>query len=213
MVASSKAETVYRDPATGRVIANVDEHKMKAKTSQIYANLEDEKRRASMGIVSVGEQGGLVQAKYEAERKANIASLKNLPFYITHEDDTRNKALASIQRWDDPIRYFTDDCSGLDLGSFCDASAGQRQNKMSNDIDIPDSNEAQKGSLPLSSKSKARLSSVYKNSGPPNRFNISPGPLWDGIDRSNGFETKYLLAISSKSAFDEKAYKWSTEDM
>lgn len=49
--------------------------------------------------------------------------------------------------------------------------------------------------------------------GPPNRFGIAPGHKWDGRDRSNGFEGRLFKAESEKSAWDEEAYKWRTEDM
>ena len=48
---------------------------------------------------------------------------------------------------------------------------------------------------------------------PPNRYNIMPGPRWDGVDRSNGFEKRYYESITARKAREEEAYKWSVEDM
>jgi Pre-mRNA-splicing factor of RES complex len=43
---------------------------------------------------------------------------------------------------------------------------------------------------------------------PPNRFSIPPGPRWDGIDRSNGFENKWLQEENAKIAKRESAYRY-----
>lgn len=48
---------------------------------------------------------------------------------------------------------------------------------------------------------------------PPNRYNLMPGPRWDGVDRSNGFEKRYYDSLTARKARQEEAYKWSVEDM
>lgn len=48
---------------------------------------------------------------------------------------------------------------------------------------------------------------------PPNRFNIKPGHLWDGVDRSNGFEKTYFERQNTLQAKKVEAYHYSAGDM
>ncbi|ORX59817.1 hypothetical protein DM01DRAFT_1333267 [Hesseltinella vesiculosa] len=53
----------------------------------------------------------------------------------------------------------------------------------------------------------------YKGPWKPNRFMIPPGYRWDGVDRSTGYEDKFLLHQNQQKSFQAEAHAWSTEDM
>jgi pre-mRNA-splicing factor CWC26 len=53
--------------------------------------------------------------------------------------------------------------------------------------------------LTKSKKKKKSKRPEYEGAALPNRYNIKPGHLWDGMDRSNGFEKKFFQAQSKLS--------------
>lgn len=55
--------------------------------------------------------------------------------------------------------------------------------------------------------------SPFAHRAPPNRYGILPGPRWDGVDRSNGFEVRLENMKAEKRSANYQAYKASVADL
>ena len=53
---------------------------------------------------------------------------------------------------------------------------------------------------------------VYKGAWAPNRYQIPPGYRWDGVDRSNGFETERFKAINRRERNKNLDYSWQMDE-
>lgn len=90
--------------------------------------------------------------------------------------------------WDDPARLFPVTKEKLSSGADFKIGLGQKTPNQYNPIQV-------------------------RKLGPSNRFDIKPGPDWDGIDRSNGFEERYFRARADRKAKADAEYKEYSETL
>lgn len=53
---------------------------------------------------------------------------------------------------------------------------------------------------------------LYQGPAAPNRYRISPGHRWDGVDRSNGFEKDWFAARNKRANIKELEYAWQMDE-
>ena len=52
---------------------------------------------------------------------------------------------------------------------------------------------------------------TYNGPAPPNRYGIRPGYRWDGVDRSNGFESERFRALNKRGMRKDLEYSWQMD--
>ena len=76
---------------------------------------------------------------------------------------------------------------------------------------------AEAAAAPVSATTAASTSGevrpMYRGAAWLNRYGTLPGYRWDGVDRSNGFESRWFAAKAKREMIKQTVYKWSSEDM
>lgn len=53
---------------------------------------------------------------------------------------------------------------------------------------------------------------LYQGAFQPNRYGIRPGHRWDGVDRSNGFESEWFKSRNRKANIEKLQYAWQMDE-
>ncbi|KAJ4389923.1 Pre-mRNA-splicing factor cwc26 [Gnomoniopsis smithogilvyi] len=130
---------------------------------------------------------GEVQVEEARKRKEKLEEAKGMTLARTADDEELNREMKGQLRWNDPMARFLeaeDKNTGAGGGSRGGTTSG----------------------------SKASRRPVYKGACPPNRYGIKPGYRWDGVDRSNGFESERFKALNRRERNKDLSYQWQMDE-
>eukprot|EP01064_Diplonema_japonicum_P001498 TRINITY_DN1095_c2_g1_i2.p2 TRINITY_DN1095_c2_g1~~TRINITY_DN1095_c2_g1_i2.p2 ORF type:complete len:183 (+),score=71.08 TRINITY_DN1095_c2_g1_i2:770-1318(+) len=168
------AATVYRAKGSGKEL----DYNPKEQKENPKKELTEEQQKWGRGIV-----------QSEAQQEEPAAD--------SDEEEERNKKRKREEiRMDDPLldmmRKDTDMFDGGDEGEAKKDKKGKKEKKSKKEKKEKRRKEKE------FAESAATRQKFYDGISPANRFGIRAGYMWDGIDRSNGFEGKVLTMITTK---------------
>ena len=115
----------------------------------------------------------------------------------TNEDADRDTGKSHRDRWGDPLAQLK--------------ASGAVGSDDEDDMDFDD--PMRKFKKRKREPKEAKKSDSYSGWFPPNRYDLRPGALWDGVDRSNGFENKMYQAQIDRLHHAEASYRYTSADM
>jgi len=213
------AQTVYRD-----------KHGRRLEALEEIMRVESGQPKRPEETMEWGK--GAVQRKEKEDVQRRLEEEKTAPFARYSNDQTLNEKQREELRWEDPMAAFITqrrqeevveeeqrikkekkkekkERKRLLIEQGIDPEQLKKEKRERKDKKAAEKKEKKK----KDKKEQPASTQAYRGAWPSNRFNIPPGPEWDGIDRSNGFEIRFISAQSEKVARADAAYKWSVEDM
>jgi len=182
-------ETVYRDKE-GRKIKRGETQEDKKKKLK---DLNEKQLQKWMK--------GFKQVEDNKKKEEESRELRNEPLARYDIDKTFENELKMKERFGDPMK---------ELLEF----QKSREEKQEVDENVSQTTENNlKKNLTTSKNTKKYMRLVCKFKAPTNRYVIEPGYMWDGVDRSNGFELKLLGTRNVREAQKNEYYKLRTEEM
>ncbi|KAL5755683.1 hypothetical protein ACOSP7_020086 [Xanthoceras sorbifolium] len=178
------AEAVYRDKKKGGRITKDEYLKSKQKKEEKPKEIKLEWGK------------GLAQKREAEARQQEIEHEKDQPFARTRDDPELDKMLKQRLRWGDPMAHLVKNKQNEPVLQ----DLGDNEKMKESGFVIPQD-------IPSHSWLKRGLDAA------PNRYGITPGRHWDGVDRSSGYEQQLFKRTNEKRATEREAYLWSVSDM
>lgn len=130
---------------------------------------------------------GDVQREEARRRREALEDAKVITLARHADDEEMNREMKAQVRWGDTMAAFI-----KPKGDHAPSGVGG---------DAAKGGKGVKGRRP-----------VYKGAWAPNRYQIPPGYRWDGVDRSNGFETERFKAINRRERNKGLDYSWQMDE-
>jgi pre-mRNA-splicing factor CWC26 len=179
------AETVYRDDK-GRILSPKEYNAYMLQKRQ--KQREDARDYVKITQEQIPWARGMVQINQEKEIKQQMLKERDAPFARYVNDKELEQSRLDELRAEDPMAEYMEKKRRRKEEKRRRKEEKRKKKHKNRESTSSDSVSLQATTTP----------SVYKGSFPPNRFGIRPGHRWDGVNRSNGFESRLLAMMARK---------------